>query len=118
MLSQSRYLVEGIIIPIVAIFGLSGNFTSICVLLSPSVDIKATFRHIITMLAIFDSCFILLASITFSLPLLLPTWKIWIHPFLLPFTLPAIQISLNGSIWSTVMVAFERYLSVVHQYQM
>ena len=42
-------------------------------------------------------------------------WKqVWIHPHLFPWILPFIQISLNGSIWSTVSVTIERYVSVVH----
>ena len=114
MTDKLHYLVEGVLIPVITVFGLTGNLTTIYVLCSPSVDIKVTFRHIITMLAMFDSLFILMATLTFSMPLLWPTWKLWIHPLLLPYFLPAIQISLNGSIWCTVMVAMERYFSVVH----
>ena len=36
------------------------------------------------------------------------------HPFLFPWLLPLLQISLNGSIWATVSVAIERFISVVH----
>merc|ERR1719507_1027428 len=66
------------------------------------------------MLAVFDSIFITTASITFSLPLLSNYWQAWVHPHLFPWLLPFIQISLNGSIWSTVSVTIERYISVVH----
>ena len=38
----------------------------------------------------------------------------YIHPYIFPWTLPLIQISLNGSIWSTVSVTLERYITVVH----
>ena len=41
-------------------------------------------------------------------------YQVWIHPHLFPWVLPIIQISLNGSIWSTVSVTIERYVSVVH----
>ena len=38
----------------------------------------------------------------------------YVHPYIFPWTLPLIQISLNGSIWSTVSVTLERYITVVH----
>ena len=34
--------------------------------------------------------------------------QVWVHPHLFPWFLPIIQISLNGSIWSTVSVTVER----------
>ena len=40
------------------------------------------------MLAIFDTSFSLLASLTFSLPLLMTSWKLWVHPYILPYILP------------------------------
>ena len=40
--------------------------------------------------------------------LILRSSQVWIHPHLFPWFLPIIQISLNGSIWSTVSVTVER----------
>ena len=40
--------------------------------------------------------------------LILKSSQVWIHPHLFPWFLPIIQISLNGSIWSTVSVTVER----------
>ena len=42
--------------------------------------------------------------------------QVWVHPHLFPWFLPIIQISLNGSIWSTVSVTVERYkiISLIH----
>jgi hypothetical protein len=65
------------------------------------------------MLALFDSLFIICMTISFCLPILFPTYGLTIHPWVFPWLLPAIQISLNGSIWSTVAVAVERFSSVV-----
>ena len=109
--------IEAFIIPIVTIFGLVGNIVTASILQSPSLDMKKCFRHILIMLAAFDTSFSLLAALTFSLPLLSQNWNVWIHPFLLPWLIPGLQISLNGSIWSTVMVAIERYVSVGHPSQ-
>ena len=103
---------EGYLIPLVTVFGLSGNLVTAAILQSPSLEMKTSFRHILLMLAAFDTTFSLLAALTFSMPLLSEDWKVWIHPLLLPWLLPGLQIALNGSIWSTVMVAIERYVSV------
>ena len=54
-------------------------------------------------------------SLTYQVHILLkPVVQVWVHPHLMPWTLPLVQISLNGSIWSTVTVTLERYLTIVH----
>jgi len=107
-------MVEGCLIPMVATFGTLGNLASISVLRNNSLDMKETFREILIMLTVFDTIFVLSATTSFSLPVISPNWKAFYHPFLLPWLLPIMQISLNGSIWSTVFVAVERFISVVH----
>jgi hypothetical protein len=109
--------IEGYIIPIVSILSFSGNLVTIWILQSLSLDMKTSFRHILVMLSAFDTTFSFLAAIIFSLPILSPAWNIWVHPLLLPWLLPGLQIALSGSIWSTVMVAVERYVSIVHPSQ-
>ena len=109
--------IEGYLIPIVSILSFSGNLVTILILQSPYLDMKTSFRHILIMLSAFDTTFSLLAAITFSLPILSHAWNIWVHPLLLPWLLPGLQIALSGSIWSTVMVAVERYVSIVHPSQ-
>ena len=68
-------LVEGVLIPIVATFGLLGNIASIVVLNSASIDMKTSFCRILTMLAIFDSVFIVSVTVIFSLPDLSPYYR-------------------------------------------
>jgi hypothetical protein len=109
--------IESFLIPIVTIVGLFGNLVTASILQSPSLDMKKSFRHILIMLAAFDTSFSLLATLTFSLPLLSDNWNVWIHPFLLPWLIPGLQISLNGSIWTKVMVPIEIYVSVGHPSQ-
>ena len=64
------------------------------------------------MLAMFDSLFIVCMTIAFSLPALIPSYTTTIHPMVFPWLLPILQIALTGSIWSTVAVTVERFLSV------
>jgi len=108
------FMVEGFLIPLVAIFGTLGNLTSISVLRDKKLDMKDTFREILIMLTMFDTIFVLSVTITFSFPIFSQYWKVLVTPFLLPWLSPLMQISLNGSIWSTVSVALERFVSVVH----
>ena len=74
--------------------------------------IQVTFRHILVMMAIFDTLFVLCMIVSFSLPLTWETWKITVHPYVFPWISPILQISLNGSIWSTVAIAMERFISI------
>lgn len=114
LISEANFIIQGVAMPVVMVFGLVGNILSILVLRSPGIDMKVTFREVLMMLAIFDCFFITTASISFSLPQLSSYWKVWIHPHIFPWLLPVIQTSLSGFIWSTVSVTVERYVSVVH----
>ena len=70
------WMVEGCLIPVVATFGLVGNIVSISILQDRSLDMKATFREILIMLAVFDTIFVLSATISFSLPIMFQQWKV------------------------------------------
>lgn len=108
-----QIIIEGLLIPAVAIFGLCGNVVSIIVLRHTRLDMKWSFRCLLIMLAMFDTIFITCITISFSMPQIWSTWRKEIHPHILPWLLPFIQMSLNGSIWSIVAVAVERVASVV-----
>ena len=66
------------------------------------------------MLAVFDTIFVITATIAFSLPMISEYWNITISPYIFPYLMPLVQISLNGSIWSVVSVAWERFISIVY----
>ena len=88
----TRLALEGVILPTVGAFGLVGNVASIVVLRSRqdskkkfevlfkflfilrNIDLKASLCDILTMLAIFDSVFVVTAVVAFSLPLLSEVW--------------------------------------------
>jgi len=76
--------------------------------------LKKSFCQILTMLAVFDTFFVISAIIAFSLPLISDYWNMVISPTLFPYLMPLVQISLNGSIWSVVSVAWERFVSIVY----
>jgi len=101
-------------VPLISGFGLAGNIASMLVLRSVKLDMKVTFRHVLMMLSLFDSMFVLFTTISFSLKQISSTWERDYQGIVFPWIFPFIQISLTGSIWSTVSVALERYISVVH----
>ena len=116
-LSMLIYCIEKYLTPLAAMLGICGNLVSTSVLYSPALDMKKSFRHILIMLAGYDTLFSFLVLLTFPLPLVSEYYRLWILPYLLPHLLPTLQIALNGSIWSTVMVTIERYVSVGHPSQ-
>ena len=95
MLSKFKTFVEGFFLPIVSTLGFTGNFITIRVLSYSQVDLKPVFRSTMTMLAVFDSTFLPLFGLTFSLPLLFSYYEQQVLPFLLPFSLPALQASID-----------------------
>ena len=50
-----------------------GNLLSSTILMSPNLDMKTSFRHILLMLTLYDTSFCLLAATTFSMPLVRTT---------------------------------------------
>ncbi|XP_023323614.1 uncharacterized protein LOC111697741 [Eurytemora carolleeae] len=112
MIEILRFLLEGIVIPLLAVMGVVVNVTSLFVLKSHALDMKLAFRNILMMLALFDGCFVVLCTFGFSFPVLFVGWKQEVHPYLFPNLLPWIQISLSGSIWTVVAVGLERYQCV------
>ena len=118
MILEFRYLIEGLFLLVISLFGLIGNVIAIKVIHSPKVDFNTSFKSLLTLLTLFDTSFLLCEVSTFCLPLLHPWWEEKLSPFLLPLSLPAIQVALSGSIWTTVMLALERFLTVVHMYSM
>ena len=76
---------------------------------------KASFCSLLIMLSMFDSLFLICTTISFTMPLISSNWFLSIHPFVFPYIFPILQIALNGSTWSTVAVAVERFSAVVMQ---
>ena len=65
------------------------------------------------MLSIFDSLFLICATVTFTLPLISTSWALYYEYMVFPWVFPVLQMALNGSTWSTVALAAERFSLVV-----
>ena len=87
---------------------------SIAVLSRRDMDLKPMFRQILITLISFDIACIVFNVLLFSLPHLSPVYFNQVFPYIVPTVLPFAQIALTGSIYCTLAVAIERYLSVCH----
>lgn len=61
-----KFVIDGIVLFIVAIFGISGTLMSIAVLFKP--QLQNSFIKLLTFLCIFDCTFLILAILSISIP--------------------------------------------------
>ena len=63
-----QYVVEGILMLLVALFGLVGNFLSIYILNNKEVKMKKDFVEVLCSMSAYDNLFLICAVVLFSLP--------------------------------------------------
>ena len=124
-----RFVLEGILIPCIGLPGilgmwnsyvniffdrliLSGNMLTLMVLQQQDLELKPIFRHMLSLLLISDSSCILLTNIMFSLPVVSTRYALFTFPHLIPVLLPITQIFLTISVYTTIGVAVERFVSI------
>merc|ERR1712241_984656 len=78
------------------------------------MDLKPTFMQILVTLLISDFFCIVFNLLYFCFRVLSSTYNEDVAPYIGPYVLPMAQIALTGSIYSTLAVAIERYVSVCH----
>jgi len=109
-----QFAIEGIAQSIVGLLGLIGNVTSIIVLFRKDMELKRDFMHILVTLICFDILCIVFNLMIFGFPRLWESYEQKVWPYIIPTVLPLAQIALTGSIYSTLALAIERYISVCH----
>lgn len=112
-----KFFIEGICTGALGLFGIFGNIISIKVLSSRDLDMLPSFRHLLKMLAGFDATFLIFTLSLFCFSSWSNYYDDYIRPVLTPYWLPVIQIALTGSVWTTMMVSVERYLTVCLSYR-
>lgn len=117
MSSTVEFFIEGIFMSSLGLFGIFGNLISIKVLSSTELDMLPTFRHLLKMLAAFDATFLIFTLSLFCISSWSETYNEMVRPWLTPYWLPVIQIALTGSVWTTMAVSVERYLTVCLSYR-
>ena len=63
-----QYIVEGVLMAIVSLFGLLGNILSIYVLQHKEVKLKKDFVEVLCSMSAYDNIFLICALVMFSLP--------------------------------------------------
>ena len=85
---------------------------TLMVLQQQDLELKPIFRHMLSLLLVSDSSCILLTNIMFSLPVVSTRYALFTYPHLIPVLLPITQIFLTISVYTTIGVAVERFVSI------
>ena len=90
----------------------AGNLLTLMVLQQKDLELKPIFRSLLSLLLISDSSTILLTNLAFCLPMVSTPYLLFTHPHLIPVLLPITQIFLTISVYTTIGVAVERFVSI------
>jgi hypothetical protein len=96
----------------------SGNCLSLYVLLNFNLELKLVYRQLISSLVVWDLIFILLSIPLFTLFHIFPSsYAPEIFPWVVPYLYPLTQMAQQGSVYTTMAVAAERFLAVCQPYR-
>ncbi|XP_059085077.1 FMRFamide receptor-like [Tigriopus californicus] len=109
---QFMFIVEGLILTIVSILGITGTVMSIGVLIKPVV--RETFSALLTGLAVCDTLFLCTSLIMFGLPKLCHWFAENVTNPSAPVSFGLIHIWRVGSTCLTLSVTLERYCAICH----
>merc|ERR1719278_2323804 len=98
LVDWTTFCIEGVLLPILAIFGILGNILCVWAFNKKDVELKPSFANLLKCLSIFDTVFLACILLQYSLPTLSEEYYIWVLPYITPYTLPIIHISLTGSV--------------------
>ena len=107
----AEYVVEGILMLVVASIGVLLNILSIFYF--SLLHQQKTFHRLLLLLSIVDTVHLICSSLTFSIPYLSSDYSETTWMYLVPYSLPLAQTSLTASVYLTISLTMERFFSVV-----
>jgi hypothetical protein len=102
---------EVVLILFVGTIGIIGN----CLLTIMFHKLKSKqlkFHRLMILLSCFDTIYILLNVVVFTIPALSHEYRHFQHPFVASIVIPILQVALTGSVYCTTAISIERYLNV------
>jgi len=112
LVDWTTFCIEGVLLPVLAIFGILGNILCVWAFNKKDVELKPSFANLLKCLSVFDTVFLTCILLQYSLPSLSDAYLTWLLPHITPYILPVIHITLTGSVYTVVAVAIERFLTV------
>ena len=109
------FIFEVVLVMVVGCFGIVGN----CLLISNFIKLKmkVNFHRLMIALAVYDTLYISLSILVFAIPEIFEDYKIkGYHFYIAPRAVPLIQVALTGSVYCTVSISLERYLTVCYPF--
>ena len=108
-----RNPVEGPAMLSIGVVGILLNLLCLCVLRrTRELKLSPDYLFLLRLQSGFDLLYLLTSTPVTSLPHLFPSLRDDLVPLTLPYVFPFVQISMVASIYTTIALAFERYLSI------
>ena len=93
-------------------FGFCANITALYILRKKQHDNSTNFYSLMLLLSIFDLAYICMSLLTFSLNKFSMSYQEHAWGYIVPWSIPILQISLTGSIYCTMAITLERYFVI------
>ena len=110
-----EFVFEVVLVIIFGSFGVIGNILLIKHFVN--TEPKVNFHKLMITLAVYDTLYIVLCFVAFSIKELSEDYtKMGFHQHIAPKAVPLIQVTLTGSVYCTLCISLERYLTVCHPF--
>jgi len=73
---------------------------------------KSMFHDLLKILTAYDVGVVICCALQFPLPSLWPAYYLKIYPHIMPYLVPVMHVTVLTSIYSTILISFERYIRI------